>query len=216
MSIKLYDQALLAKLRNWTLDTQLTLTGVNESTKLFSTIADQSNDTSIKLPLIALSRPGGFVINEKYKQPKSYNGVTIAQTSQRGARLNAIQISIPYQLDIYARYQEEADEYIRNIVFNIVNYPVVNIEIPYYDFGITHTSNIRLSSDVEDNSDVPERLVSGQFTRYTLNLVIDDAYLFDIRLKDNLRIVEGQLHVIDDPVTDTVADKELIFTTNNN
>ena len=69
MSIKLYDQALLSKLRNWTLDTQLTLTGVNESTKLFSTIADQSNDTSIKLPLIALSRPGGFVINDKYKQP---------------------------------------------------------------------------------------------------------------------------------------------------
>lgn len=215
MSIQLYDDALLNKLRKWTLDTQITLTGVNESTRLFSTILDQNNDTPIKLPLIALSRPGGFVINDKYKQPKSYNGVKVAQTAERAARLNAIQIAIPYQIDIYTRYQQEADEYIRNIVFNIINYPVVSVEIPYYDLGISHVSNIRLSSDVEDNSDVPEQLIKDQFKRYTLNIVIDDAYLFDVRIKDNLRIVEGQLHIIDDPAKDTVADKELIFKNNN-
>lgn len=191
MSIKLYDEALLAKLKNWTLDTSIVITGVNESTRLFSTVADLSNDKPIKLPLIALSRPGGFVIEDKYKQPKSYNGVKVAYNKDRGARLNAIKISIPYQLDVYARYQEEADEYIRNIVFNIVNYPVVKIEIPYYELGLTHDSNIRIASDVDDNSDVPERLITDQFKRYTLGLVIDDAYLFDIRIKENVKIVEA-------------------------
>ena len=216
MSIKLYDDALLNKLRNWTLDTEIMLTGVDESTRLFSAVLDKNNDKPIKLPLIALTRPGGFTINNKYKQPKSYNGVKVAQTADRGARLNAVQISIPYQLDVYTRYQAEADEYIRNIVFNIINYPVVNIEIPYYDLGLTHTSNIRLASDVEDNSDVPERLIPDQFKRYTLNLIIDDAYLFDVRVKDNVRIVEGQLQITDNPTTNTVVDKELIFKTNNN
>ena len=209
MSIKLYDDALLQKLRNWTLDTVVTLTGVDESTKLFTTLADMNDDKPIQLPLIALSRPGGFIIEEKYKQPKSYNGTRVSYNEQRSAKLNAIKISIPYRIDIYARFQEEADEYIRNIVFNIINYPLVKIEIPYYDFGLIHDSNIRIASDVDDNSDVPERLISGQFKRYTLDIVIDDAYLFDVRVKDNLRIVEGQLHTMNDATS--VADRELIF-----
>lgn len=211
MSIKLYDDALLSKLRNWTLDTHITLTGVDESTRLFSTILDQNNDQPVKLPLIALTRPGGFVIEDKYKQPKSYNGFTVANSYEKGAKLNAIRISIPYQLDVYTRYQEEADEYIRNIVFNIINYPVVKIEIPYHDLGISHDSNIRLASDVEDNSSVPERLISDQFKRYTIDIVIDDAYLFDVRVKDNLRIVEGHLYTMDDTTNNNVVDRELIF-----
>ena len=209
MSIKLYDDALLNKLRRWTLDTTVTVTGVDESTKLFTTIVDQNNDKPIQLPLIALSRPGGFVILDKLKQPKSYNGAKVSYTEERGAKLNAIKISIPYRIDIYARYQEEADEYIRNIVFNIINYPVVKIEIPYHDLGFTHDSNIRISSDVDDNSDVPERLISGQFKRYTIEIVIDDAYLFDINVKDNLKIVEGHLNIMNDP--DSISDRELIF-----
>lgn len=211
MSVKLYDDALLEKLKNWTLDTSVMLTGVNESTKLFSAIADTTNDKPIQLPLIALSRPGGFVISDKYKQPKSYSGVTVGYSQKKSAKLNAIKIAIPYQIDIYTRYQEEADEYIRNIVFNIINYPNVTIEIPYHDLGIKHDSNIRLSSDVEDNSDVPERLISGQFKRYTIGLVIDDAYLFDVRVKDNLRLVEGHFYMMEDKQSDQIAAKELIF-----
>lgn len=193
MSIKLYDDALLAKIRSWTLDTTIVVTGIDETNRLFTTIADQTNDKPIQLPLIALSRPGGFTITEKYKQPKSYDGITFSSSEHKSAKLNAIKIAIPYRLDIYARLQQEADEYIRNIVFNIINYPLVKVEIPYYDFGIHHDANIRLSSDVEDNSNVPERLVSGQFTRYSVDILIDDAYLFDVRVKDNLRIVEGQV-----------------------
>ena len=65
----------------------------------------------------------------------------------------------------------------------------MRVEIPYHDLGIFHDSNIRLASDVDDNSDVPERLISGQFKRYTIEIVIDDAYLFDVRVKDNISIV---------------------------
>lgn len=190
MSIKLYDDALLKKFSSWTQDTEITLTGVDESTRLFSVIADRNDDKPIKLPLIALSRPGGFIITDKFKQPKSYTGATIAYNEERGANLNLIKIAIPYRLDVYARYQQEADEYIRNIVFNIINYPNVKIEVPYHNLGFLHDSSIRLSSDVEDNSDVPERLISGQFKRYSIEFIVDDAYLFDVRVKDNVRIVD--------------------------
>lgn len=190
MSLKLYDDALLNKFQKWTQGTQTTLTGVNQTSRLFSKVIDEKKDKELTLPLIALSRPGGFQIEDKYKQPKSYNGLTFAQNAQQGAKVNIIRISIPYQIDVYTRYQEEADEYIRNIVFNIINYPKVQVQLPYEKLESVHDSNIRLASEVEDNSDIPERLAPGQFTRYTLQINIDDAYLFDVRLKDNLSISE--------------------------
>lgn len=186
MSVKLYDEALLKKLQGWTRDTAVNITGVDESTKLFSSILDQQNDTPIKLPLIALSRPGGYTLLRKYKHPRTYNGLTLIQTPTKGVKLNIVPIEIKYQLDIYARYLDEADEYARNIVFNIINYPKFQIEIPYEATGLVHDANIRLTSDIENNSDIPERLISGQFVRLTCEFNIDDAYLFDVRIKDNL------------------------------
>jgi len=94
-----------------------------------------------------------------------------------------------YQIDIYTRYKQEAEEYVRDFVFNLINYPRVLIEIPYNNSKLTHTCNIRLDANVTDNSDIPERLIPGQFTRYTLSIFIDDAYLFDYRTKDTWKII---------------------------
>ena len=188
MAVRFYDDALLAKLKKWTADTQVQLTGVNETRRLFEVVADRTNDKPIQLPLIALSRSGGYTIQEKYKQPKSFSGSKMIVTTDKGFKLNAIPIGISYQLDIYCRYLAEADEYARNIVFNIINYPKLSIEIPYEDTGLQHDANIRLTTDVEDNSDIPERLIPGQFTRFTIGIDIDDAYLFDVRIKDNISI----------------------------
>lgn len=220
MAVRFYDEALLQKFQKWTRDTHILLTGVNESRRLFEVVADTKNDKPIELPLISLSRPGGYTIHEKYKQPKSYMGSTMILTTENGAQLNAIPIGISYQIDIYARHLAEADEYARNLVFNIINYPKLQIEIPYEDSGLFHDANIRLTSDVEDNSDIPERLIPGQFTRLTIGIDIDDAYLFDVRVRDNLSIVESQLHVHTDffgtkSEADDHVDIERIFWKNN-
>jgi len=211
MAVRFYDEALLKKFQKWTADTQVHLTGINETRRLFEVVADTTDDRPIQFPLIALSRNGGYTIQEKYKQPRSYNGNSLIVTTTSGAKLNAIPIGISYQIDIYTREFAEADEYARNIVFNIVNYPKLNIEIPYEDTGLTHDANIRLITDVEDNSDIPERLISGQFTRFTIGIDIDDAYLFDVRVKDNISIVEGQLWVTTTMEDHEHIDKELIF-----
>lgn len=195
MAVRFYDEALLSKFRKWTADTQVQLTGINETKRLFEVVADNTNDATLKLPLIALSRNGGYTIQEKYKQPRSYNGSTMVVTTDTGAKLNAIPIGVSYQIDIYTRYFAEADEYARNIVFNIINYPKLTIEIPYEDVGLTHDANIRLVTDVEDNSDIAERLIPGQFTRLTIGIDIDDAYLFDVRIKDNISIASTDLNV---------------------
>lgn len=188
MSVALYDEALLKKLQAWTKDTAVTLVSPDDSRTLFSVIADTNNDQPLKLPIIALKRPGGFSILRKGKSPLSSSGATLEANVDRSRQLNAIPISIPYQIDIYTRYLNEADEYVRNIVFNIINYPKLDIVIPYRDENRIHHSNIRLEGEVSDNSEIPERLVKGQFTRMTMRIDIDDAYLFDVKQKDVLKI----------------------------
>lgn len=184
MSVKLYDDALMKKLQSWTKGTSITLLGPNDTQRLWEITADTNNDGPIKLPLISLKRPGGFSVLSNVKRPMSYNGAKLDANENKASQINMIAISLPYQLDIYTRYQTEADEYIRNLVFNIINYPKLDIQIPYNDEQRIHHSNVRMSSDISDNSDIPERLISGQFTRYTIQLEIDDAYLFDIRYRD--------------------------------
>ena len=188
MGVRFYDEALLNKLKYWTNHLQVTLTGVNETRRLFEILADKNNDKQIQLPLIALSRPGGYTLLNRNQRPLAHDGLAVHHSSERAAKVSNVPISIKYQLDIYCRYLDEADEFARNFVFNIINYPKLTIEFPYEDQHILHDANIRLASDIDDNSDIPERLIAGQFTRLTMNIEIDDAYLFDVRIKDNIVI----------------------------
>ena len=138
-----------------------------------------------------------YKISNKNKRPLSFNGNTFQVNESRGAKVNIVPIDITYQLDVYARYLEEADEYARNLVFNIINYPKLTVDLPYESLGIKHDANIRLISDVEDNSDIPQRLIPGQFTRFTIGLNIDDAYLFDVRVQDNVSISDSYVTVVE-------------------
>ena len=52
-----------------------------------------------------------------------------------------------------------------------------------------------MSGDIEDNSNIPERLINGQFTRLTFNINIDDAYLWNIKVKDNLSIECDEVNI---------------------
>lgn len=191
MSVGLYDNAFLAKLQAWTKDTAVTVVSPSDSRRLFEVIADNSDDKPLKLPIISLKRPGGFTILNTGKRPLSFDGVTLDANYERASQLNGIPISIPYQIDVYTRYQNEADEYIRNLVFNIINYPKLDIVIPYNNENYIHHSNIRLAGEVDDNSDIPERLISGQFVRMSMRIDIDDAYLFDVRYRDVYSIEFG-------------------------
>ena len=188
MGVYLYDEAFLKKLQHWTKDTAVTLTGVNETSRLFQVIADKTNDKPINLPLIALSRKGGFEILSLEKRPITFDGMMLESTQEKALMVNAIPISIEYQLDVYARYTEEADQYLRNLIFNIINYPKLQVTLPYKDKNFTHDANIRLTSTIEDNSDIPERLIPGQFVRMSIPIYIDDAYLWDIKVRDNIMI----------------------------
>lgn len=188
MSVYLYDEAFVAKLQNWTKDAQIQIYSPDDTKRLFEVVADKNNDKPIKLPIICLRRKSGLNVQNINKRPMTFSGMRVMTTDTTALQLNAIPIDISYQLDIYTRYFKEADELLRNLTFNIINYPKLTIKIPYNGADIEHNGFIRMSSDIEDNSNVQERLISGQFTRFTFNISIDDAYLWNAKIKDNLTI----------------------------
>ena len=203
MGARLYDEAIVSKIQKWIKDPNIHVLKPNETSRLLQMKADESSDHLV-LPFISLSRSGYRVLN-KNKQPKSFEGVTIRIYDKEGnlvnegnaMKFNAIPIQLEYYLDIYTLDFEECDEYVRNFIFNFVNYPVSEVVIPYNDLNITHRFTIYLNEEIEDNSDIPERRFPDQFTRYTLKFTVDDAYLFSIPSKTNVSTESIQLNVRD-------------------
>ena len=188
MSATLYDKALTEKIRNWTKNTNIVITSPDETKRIFEYKADITDDKPIELPLITIRRNPRMTVLNTSKQPMTFDGWKRNNNGEKGDMLNGIPIQLNYSIDIYTRFLEEAEEYVRNFVYNIINYPKLFIEIPYNDSKYIHNANIILNSDINDNSDIPERLMPGQFTRKTIEIIIDDAYLFDYRTKDTWRI----------------------------
>lgn len=182
MSVLLYDTALVFKLKQWTPKTDCHMFGPQDTKKLFEISADMDKDNRINLPIVAVKHSGGYSLNNTNKRVLTYDGIHINDASgEKVSTINAVPITIPYQIDIYTRYQDQADEYVRNFVFNIINHPTMTIDIPYGGHNFKHNANIRLSSaDIQDNSDIPEAIISGSFVRMTLSINIDDAYLWSI------------------------------------
>ena len=93
MGVRFYDEALLNKLKKWTHNAKVMITGVNETRRLFEISADKTNDQQIQLPLITLSRPGGYTINNRNQRPLAHSGVTFMNNERKGAKVNAIPIA---------------------------------------------------------------------------------------------------------------------------
>lgn len=182
MGVRFYDKALLDKLKNWVKDPNLTILGPGEINRTFQIISDVNNDKEIRLPLIILSRNGTINIENISKRPLTFDGSKLLYSNDKSksVKLNAIPIELNYQIDVVTRYYAEADEYIRNFVFNLINYPKLSITIPYNDMNYVHNSNIILDPAIVDNSDNPQRLFQGQLSDWSIKFKIDDAYLFSV------------------------------------
>ena len=189
MAIRYYDDILVAKLRKWIPEeSNLRVLKPDETKRLFELTAADTNDAAFKLPLVALSRNNDIELLLNIKNPKSFDGLKIESTEDVTAQFNVIPIEINYQLDIYTKTYEEGDEYLRNFLFKLINNPVIKIEIPYNNAHIEHIANIRVLSTVSDTSAISERIFSGQFTRWTIQLEIQDAFLFSIPYKRNWKL----------------------------
>ena len=189
MACRYYDDILVAKILKWLPEnTNLRVLGPSESKKLFELTADDTQDQPFKLPLITLTRSKDIELLSTIKQPKSYEGLKLLSTSEETLHLNVIPIKLLYDLTIYTKTEEEVDEYVRNFLFKLINNPVIKVRIPYNNTQIEHVANIRVLSNISDTSDISERIFSGQFHCWTIQLEIQDAFLFSLPYRRNWQL----------------------------
>ena len=181
MSLRYYDEILTEKIKRWVPEAaHMRVLKPEETKRLLETAADDTNDAPIRLPFIALSRGTTVDIETNIKTIRSYSGLTISGDSSQVTHLNAIPIVLKYTLDIYTKTMEEGDEYLRSFLFKLINNPKMCIALKYNGVCLEHTAYLRVGESVEDTSAISERLFSGQFTKWTIDLTIYDAFFFNI------------------------------------
>ena len=201
MAVRYYDDIIAAKLKRWNPSAELRVLKPNEVKRFFQLEAEDSGDKPLTLPCIMLARNNDIELLYNMKTPKSYAGVKLSPTSNEMKAiksyndipdstmlLNAIPIKLQYQLDIYTKTAEEGDEYLRQYLFKLINNPVIKMTIPYNGADVDQISNIRVLNTVSDTSDISERLFPGQFTRWTIQLEIQDAFLYDVPYRRNWKL----------------------------
>jgi hypothetical protein len=206
MAISYYDDAVTAKIKGWLADNSvLRVLNPDETKRVIELQAEDSEDKPLQLPLLTISRNKELEITNTIKQSKSFDGLVIQKDTANAAsvHMNVIPVKTLYQLDIYTKRQLDADEYVRQFLFKLINNPQIIVEIPYNNYVIKHTANLRVLNSVSDTSDIPTRIFQGQFYRWTIQLELQDGFLFSIPYKKNWRFVG-----IDFALCDRIEDPE--------
>lgn len=200
MAISYYDDAVTAKIKGWVADnSNLRVLNPDETKRVIELHAEDSNDAPLKLPLLTISRNKELEIANAIKQSKSFDGLVIDTDDINAAtvHMNVIPVKTLYQLDIYTKRQLEADEYVRQFLFKLINNPQIIVEIPYNNYIVKHTANLRVLNSVSDTSDIPSHIFPGQFYRWTIQLELQDGFLFSIPYKKNWKFGGAGLYLCD-------------------
>lgn len=204
MALEYYDDVIAAKIKKWLPSTsKLRVLKPDETKRLFELNANDTGDKPLQLPCIALSRNNDIDISVNVKNQKSFMGYKAGIYNDKTLLINTIPIKLNYQLDIYTKTAVEGDEYLRQYLFKLINNPSFKIVIPYNGTDIEQIANIRVLTPVSDTSSISERLFPGQFTRWTIQLEIMDAFLYDLPYKRNWK-----LYVIDQDELSLVSQDE--------
>lgn len=212
MAISYYDEAVTQKIKGWLADsTKLRVLSPDESTRLIQLAAEDSGDKPLTLPLIAISRNKDIELGSAIKQNKSFDGLIINKDVETSTtvHMNVIPIKTTYQIDIYTKRRIEGDEYIRQYLFKLINNPQIIIEIPYNNYIIRHTANLRVLDTISDTSDISGHIFPGQFYRWTIQLELHDGFLFSIPQKTGWRICGVEVSAVDRIIEP--QEEELIF-----
>jgi hypothetical protein len=212
MAISYYDEAVTHKIKSWVADSsKLRVLSPDENTRLIQMAAEDSNDKPLKLPLIAISRNKDLEITSTIKQNKSFDGLVIDQDNitAETVHLNVIPVKTTYQLDIYTKKRIEADEYVRQFLFKLINNPQIIVEIPYSNYRVRHTANLRVLDTVSDTSDITTHIFPGQFYKWTIQLELQDGFLFSIPQKGGWKLIGIEVTAAD-KISDP-PDEEVLF-----
>lgn len=183
---------------------------ITSSENVFNIIGDLSED-NIQFPLISLTRTGWSLSNNKPEMMTKAGMLdSIKENGTDGKlkqiRLQALPITINYQLDVWTRTRIDNDALTRDLIWYYTLNPQLLVDIPH-GLNIQHVFNVFFENEIEDNSDIVEHVNRGQFFRQTLGLYIDDAYLWRSSVKNVTTINETRFEIYEGKLPNNVNDK---------
>ena len=88
MSVRYYDDAIYNKIKSWVKDERMKILKPEESSRLFQTISDMTNDKPITLPLISISRETSLRLNHSNKRPLTFDGLMVQATTEKSHQIS--------------------------------------------------------------------------------------------------------------------------------
>lgn len=180
MSAYLYDEAVIADLRRVIGDNRISIMPTQRAFDIIPRI----DEDKFTLPIITLTRTGWTIHTDHHSHSAKYEGglAGIEYDPNKYCDINIkrvqfVDMTINYSLDVWTRYRQENDEIIRELYWYYLTSPTLDITVPY-DLDFDHHFNLFVEPDIEDNSDIAEHMNKGEYFRQTINLYTDDAKLW--------------------------------------
>lgn len=175
MSVNNYDVAIIEDLRQILQDDRIHIVPPENFFRLLARI---DND-KVEFPAISVVRRG-WSLSDSHPHMMKFDGTLLSHDNEANEyiRLQAIPISISYQMDVWTKTRLENDNIMRELIFYYSTHPTLNVKVPYGQKTYYHKFNVFFDSDIEDNSDIANHMNTGEYFRQTISFYTDDAYLW--------------------------------------
>jgi len=152
--LKDFDIAFTEKVKSWFPNT------IYASTDIVYNVAFNLVDIptmKLTFPMISIYRPSGFEVNKNQNFAARKRGIDFAQNDVNSdyALARFVTVTLPYQLDIYAKSQEDLNDVIENIIqaFNIYQKLEVTQHDVLNDVNYVESYDITYSSGPVEQSE---------------------------------------------------------------
>lgn len=173
MSVYLYEESLVTKLREVTGDDRIHIITPDRAIQY---LAEFDKD-KVQLPAIVLSR------NSVSLTPGRNHHLTLRGETSRieedgtVVKAKVIPVTVKWSLDIYAVDRFTCDEIVRELVFFFLTYPKFYITVPY-DLDIKQEFDVFLENEIAENSDLVNFPNTGEVFRETLSIYTENAHFY--------------------------------------
>jgi len=196
MSVIYYDTALKEKLKGVFSNTFFANT--EEAFKECARV----NNGRVKLPLISVFRPMGFMINtSRYNEHAFRTGYFVKQTKEHPKGkvevMKELPVRLQYQIDIWATKKAECDKLTEELLMFLLYKPYIEfvnplIELYKYDADAESGQSdkliraaLKVEETIQDNSDIASFDDTGRFYRNTFEIFFDEPRLFSYNSFEN-------------------------------
>ena len=184
MSIYLYEEAIVERLREITGDDRIIITPSDNIINVIPRIAKDE----LKLPLIHMTRlstsltsknPHGMKMNGHVNNefPLYRNGDNISCEDGRVHRVHAIPFTFTHAYEVWSKTRRENVELIRELIWFFSTMGEFIVKIPY-GLNMEHVFTLQLNNDISDGTNVVSHKDAGELFLQTITCTCNDAYFW--------------------------------------